>query len=269
MTRLESIVIGATSGLTLRVGTATPNDRFQWRGADGLGPPPIGVFQKNGVLQGRVPDDRTLVFRIGLNPRYHLGETVEGLREEFYALLSNPSGATLIRFIYEGATKMVTTGYISNFEVAVNSKDPEIQVTFETNSPFFKAPTKQQITGLNKGAFTITNQGTAPSGVYMTYTFTKDQPATGFKITRPESPTSPPFHIIYPSIKLGDQLVFNTEPLERFIKLIRGSLTINLIDYLSADSEWIELARGQNKLQNSDLNFNWGIVQYQPKYWGV
>lgn len=243
---------------------ARPSDPYLIKAADGLGPPRYEVFISGRFFQGRVPQNRELIFRIGLTPDYRQNQTAADLRDQLYGLLmpETADGSVPIHFMNGDTILASTVGWVSDIDPALFTKEPEVNLTFPCTEPYLHAPNTIDIVPPTKDAFTIVNAGTAPTGIEVELTFTA--PVTNwildFGATR---------MMFEHNFLTGDVLRFNTLEDRRFVTLIRGGVETGIISALSADSEWIVLHGGENHFLTSDQSFVWKRIRYQPLYQGV
>jgi hypothetical protein len=257
---------------------ALPSDTYILKSVDGLGPPDNDVsiamtVDQGGVFQGRRPQNREIVMRVGLNPNYAINQNASDLRETLYALLSpvSPTESVTVAIMNGATVLMQTPGYPKRIEIVPFSKDPEVQITIPCDTPYFSAQIPTILSGATfpsaKTNFTIDNPGSAPTGFQMEVTFTAS--LSTWQLNTYPSPTRKML-FEYPVIS-GDRIQFDTRPGSRFIRHIRGSTTTNIICSLSGDSVWMQLFRGINTLGTSSQAFNWGPgpILFVPRYWGV
>lgn len=257
---------------------ALPSDTYLLKAIDGLGPPKVDVAiamtsDQGGVYQGRRPQNREIVMRVGLNPDYGINQNASDLRETLYALLSpaSPSESVTVQ-IMNGSTVMVQTfGFPSTIDIVPMTKDPEVQIVIPCDRAYLAPTVPTILTGSTfptlKTAFTLDNPGSAPTGFQAEVTFTANLSSWQLH-THPTTTRKMLFE--YPFLS-GDRLQFDTRPGSRFIRLTRGSAVTNLIGILSGDSVWYQLLRGANILGTTSQAFNWGPgpILFTPQYWGV
>lgn len=247
------------------------SDKFRLKSADGLDPVAVDVFisstaRQGGVYQGRQPQSRQLVFQIELHPDYYSGETVEQLRTKLYGMLTpGVDDIVVVQLMSDDVTVIAqTSGHVKNFQAALFSAEPLVQITIDCVDSYFKAPNQIDLTGLSKEIASLTNVGTAPSGLHMELTFTSNLPY--WILTNVTWSKHMYFDYAFLS---GDTLKFDTTPGKRSISLVRSGTTYNILQALSADSDWFMIHGGLNIWFISSPAFNWGPVWYTPQYWGV
>lgn len=259
---------------------ALPSDRYILKAADGLGPPEVDVsiattLQQGGVYQGRRPQGREAVIRIGLNPDYAAGKTAAQLRSDLYALLT-PRGDESIQIqMVDGNTVVAKTDcYIKKFETVPFSKETEVQITFGCPDPYLEAPDlltlpspNRTISGTNT-LFDIPNIGDAPSGFVMSIVFTAQQLGS-LKIM--ENVTNPPATMtISTNINQGDTLIVDTRPGSRGVwRQVGSNDPVTVLDDFKG--RWLMLHGGLNQIKVNSPNFTWGAdgFAYLPTYWGI
>lgn len=261
------------NGLTpvdLPIVNAKPSDIYILKGADGLGPPEVDVSITNtlnagGFYQGRRPQPREVVARIGLNPNYKTNQSVADLRTSLYGLLT-PGAVDQVRIeLYDDTTLLVyATSYVKKLEISPFSKTPEVQVTLSCLQQYLLAPAPLYIDPGPVGSPTINNIGTAPAGFTMEVVFTA--PQSVFSLTDAVGK----FMTIFYSFVAGDRLIIDTRPGSRgiFVRKATNEL-INIIYALSSPSTWLMLHGGANAFSINVSTFTWGDVSYHPQYWGI
>lgn len=257
------------STVTLPIIGALPSDTFILKAADGLGPPESDVSISNsletgGVYLGRRTHSREIVLRVGLNANFKLGQTPNSLRTILYGLLTPAeTEAVKVQFLNGESIVAVTTGYVSKIEIVPFSKDPEVQIVIPCPETYLRDDVSTTVIPSTKNPFVIPNTGTAPTGFNMEITFTQAQD-TWF-LTGPQNWK---MNFEY-QFNAFDVLRFNTRPGYRSIERVRNGVVANLIYTLSPGSKWLILRGGANEFTPLRGSFNWGFVNYTPKYWGI
>lgn len=271
-TKLQFDVYNAADGtdtfVDLPVWGASPTDRFILKSVDGLGPPemslqyPESVSDGYSFLTGRQLARRQIVMRIGLNPNRAIGQTAGDLRNILYALLSGPRYVQPILNLVNGTT---TVAYVqvsvSKFETVPWSKDPEVQITFETAGPYLTGSPQQVVTPTTS-SFTVTNPGTAESGFSFQVTLTANM--SSFTLSCPAGLIK----VTYPFLS-GDRIAINTVPGTRDVTVTRSGAVTHLFNALSNGSNWFGFLAGANPTTISTANFNSGSISFYPLYWGI
>lgn len=278
MISFTKIRLSGLSSIDLPITDALPSDPYILKNADGLGPPEVDVFiaktTQGGVYQGRQPQDREPVLRVGLNPDYRLGQTATELRQELYGLLT-PSPAnqlvtlSLIDSSLSDALIAKTDGYIKRIEIVPFSRDPEVQITMSCPKPYFRAPADISPAGpLDTSAPQVTNEGTAPAGFNLSVFLTADMGNWGLGHDVVDPFDLRFMNFVYPFLS-GDNIVIETTPGIRDAKVIRSAVETNLLGYMTSDSTWLQLEGGLNSFYTESPNFTWDHFLYTPQYWGI
>lgn len=252
------------------IGGAKLSDPYILKGADGLAPPEVDVVisdtaYQGGFYQGRRPQLREISLKIGLNPDYSKGQTVEQLRTDLYSTLT-PGVNDVVRFFILDQTPIASVDcWTKKFEASIFSPTPEVLITLACKEPYFTAVEAFQLpTSSPKTQITINNYGTAPTGYNIRLTFTTS--VNGFTVTDTRGDR---IKLDY-AFSSGDTLVINTNPGTRDITVASSGGTPQSILYsMTRDSKWQLLFSGQNTLQFSSSAFNWQQLYFLPKYWGV
>lgn len=276
------LAVGSTTVVDLPIQDAISDytNPFICKGVDGLGPADIDVaisrvVPRGGVLQNKIPQNRQIIMRIGLNPDWSTGETPADLREIMYALVTGTSTSDVVNVIFlDGVTEVCrTSGYISKFETVPFSKDPQVQITIECLQPYFEkvSDTVVAIGSMSKSAPSWTNEGSALSGFHMKITLTAAYATWAIK--NQDSSKWLRFNSALigtgANFASGDVIEFDTTPGKRNAQITHSGVTTSLLSAITADSTWLELHSGLNTFAISETSFNWNNIDYGPKFLGV
>lgn len=261
---------------------ANPSGPFILKGVDGLGPPDVVVniaqtIQEGGVYQNRRAANRQVVARVGLQPEWDTGQTPEELRAMLYSLMTPKYGKLAqIQAMQDNTVIGQASGHVSKIDPAIFTKDPEVQITLDTTSPYLKAPALvyQAPVRFDSPPYTILtvqNDGDAPTGFWMQLPFTgsyisdlyfNDGQAGGQGII-----------LQGVSFAAGDKLVLDTRDGTRGVwKIPSGSANrVSLLNNLHDSSVWIQLYGGANQFVITTMAFDLpaGSFAHVPTYWGV
>lgn len=245
----------------------------------GLGPPDfvsvVDGFDSTGIpVMESVADKREIALRIGFNPG--LGQSVQELRSDLYRYISRAVRVSLMN----GSTELArTTGFIQKFEAVQFSNQPEIQITIKCMTGDFYSPDDITIPSANLTSTPIItyNEGDAPTGLDLKFTYTAVASRSSFTITKHnqlwETGTTQlenVFTVNY-TMQTNDIITISTHPSNKRVKLKRGSTTYDLAGYINSGAVWPKLYPGVNYFE-WDLSttwLTWTYATYQPRYWGV
>ena len=256
------------TAISMQIVDALPSHAYILKEATGLGPPEVDVFiastlNAGGVYQGRRPQNRELVFLIGLNPNYSVGQKVTDLREIFYGMLTpGHKDYVTVEILDVDTVLAYTTGYVKKLEIVPFDREPKLQLTIGCTEQYFQTPTDLYLEPPDKADPQIMNEGTAPAGFRMEVIFTGS--VSYWELSEHAGQK---MKITYPFLS-GDKLIIDTRPGKRGIWVVRGATT-NIIFALSVDSIWFMLHGGMNSFTTSSQGFNWGTIFYRPQYWGI
>lgn len=211
---------------------------------------------------------RTLVMRVGLNPRWSLDESYSDLRDEVYRIISaSRTGEVSLKFKNGSTVVAVISGFVSKVEASHFSKSPEMQITIKCNDPMFKS---ENAVSINMTPYdpldTIVNDtvSTAPHGFHFSVIF--PSPATTFTMTGDDWS-----FIVAPigtTFETGDILRCDSETNGKDLYITRGVTTIPLMDAVGAGSIWPILFPGANEFHLS-APADWNSFTHYYTYWGV
>lgn len=275
--------IGASS-VDFPILGADASGPFVLKGADGLGPVEVTVRMAKTVLekaiyQGKTPTLRQIIVVVGLQPEWDEGQTAEQLRTILYGLLT-PRYGQLVRaeVVHNGVVQGYAQGQVSKMEAALFTKDPAVQITLDCDYGYFLDPnqvTQEPIQSTVGGirAFTIENEGTAPSGFKMGAILNANLGTQ--LVLADDNPLGQKFQVDGINWLAGDRFVIDTRPGSRGVwrGAGGGALVSALNNMNAAVSEWMYLYGGDNTLTlNTGTPFDWDPAykfKHQPAYWGV
>ena len=258
--------------LDLPLDSAILGSQFILKSVEGLGPPDVNIAISNtlysgGVYQGRQPQNRQLVFKIGYQPDFGKNKTVGDLRSELYRFLTPKFGLPVTISIQNDVRTTIarTQGYVKSIDPDIFSEEPEVQIAIDCLSPYLMnwGQSHPNPASLPKNPLTVTNIGDAPSGFYMQLTLTA---ATGdFSFFDGYLDR---IRFIYP-FEVGDIIRFDTTPGKRAAYRIRDGVTISLLPYQHGNSKWLQLTGGANILIPSTQSIAISALIVNANYWGV
>lgn len=218
-------------------------------------------------------EQRMVVMKIGLNPRYSEFETFSDLRDALYRMIaSSRTGKVQLQFKNGEDAVAGLTGFVTKLEAPLFEKNQEVQITFNPDEPMLKA-LEPVVTAavVSPGGVTIEdNLSTAPHG--FSFVVTVDSPGPSFKVTSPTD-SGWSFEVI-PSggFLVGDVFYFSSEYNGKQLHIVRGSDTIYLMDKVTPGSVWPIMFPGVNEFDIfTTVGFDElsNAVTYYPTYWGV
>jgi len=273
-------LLGVTN-VDLPIVGADPSGPYVLKSADGLGPPNRALFrskttQEGGVRQGSRAEDRQATMLVGLQPDWDTGQTAEELRTELYGLLTPPFGLPVgMQLMLGNTVQAVAQGDISAMEAAIFSSDPAVQIVLDCDYPYFLAPAlvyQFPAKGLVSGQsyIDVENDGSAPAGFWMRLVL--QQTVAGNLVISDNSPTGQKMTIKGPW-NAGDTLTIDTRAGQRGVwrKASGSGVHVSKLNDFTADSPWIQLHKGPNRLLLNRTAFDWEDQGFghTPAYWGV
>lgn len=237
-------------------------------------------FYTSGLVSGKrfyeaVLKPREIVMRVALNPKFHINEAVEDIRDELYRIISaNRSGDVRLTWFAGGAAFCTIVGTITKFEVAYFSQMPELQITIYCPDPMFRSlnPIDWDIADLPSAnpVELPDNASTAPHGFSFKVKFT----ATTASLTIQDAPSSPDWKFtVAPTggFAANDELWFSSEfgSKQLFWNKVSGT-DKSIMDVVSDLSVWPQLFPGNNVLHFLPIaNIDWLELKYYAAYWGL
>lgn len=268
----DSVIIGGRFFQIRDYPYAQSNPEIFIKSITGLGPPEIDLFMADTAFatryyQGRRPQTREIVVRLGFNPSLLIPGGYSSLREALYDLWLSPD-ADLVQFQFMRSFSpvAVTSGYVKTFEANIFSKDPEVQVTFICPEPYIRGLGSDvnlaELNAQSRSSPSVNNIGSAPTGLRFEIAFTAA--ASSWSISRGNQKML--FNYAFLS---GDRLIVDTRPGQRAISLVRAGVTTNILVSLHSSSKWIELIGKYNLFTITPTSYNWVSLYFDPCYWGL
>lgn len=241
---------------------------------DGLDPVAVNVVVgdkmfEGGIAQGRKPQNREITVNLSFQPDYTIGQTIGSLRTALYQMMTPKLGQTVRFYLMSNDESdwIRTEGYIKNIVANPFSKDPQEQIVLSCTQPYFEHG--QYVQGnpqIFNGASVITmdNEGDAPTGFGLTFVLTA--PMSSFYIRNVND--SQRFSLTH-SFLAGDEIWIHTMHGDRYVTLVRGGTTTNILNKVAIGSDWIQLHGGLNKIYPSTINYTLKNLWFTSKRWGV
>lgn len=229
---------------------------------------------ENAGFYNFVMKSREIVVKVGLNPKVRNNESNSDIREELYRAISATRTGKVSLYFKAGTTTVASIeGAISKMEASHFTKTPEVQLTVKCDDPMFRGITPVILTDEELSAtnpvIVPDSLSTSPHGFEMQLTFVNTSPT----LTIQDQSASPNWKfIITPSggFLIGDVLHFSSEYNNKYLYLVRGVTTIQLMDKISPSSIWPILFPGSNSFHIPEIvKFNWDSITFYPSYWGV
>ena len=219
---------------------------------------------------------REVVLLISLNPQFSLGKSYSDLRDDLYrAVASSRDGLVQLQFKNGSSTIACVSGFVTKFETGMFSKTPQVQMTINCEDGMLRSLNEISVDEVILGTSNtiVDNASTAPHGFKFNITF--NAPTTSFVIRDATVPDW--LFTITPGV-IGantgfinnDQLYFSSAYNGRLVYIVRGGVTIYLVDKIQPGSIWPILFPGPNDLELVSTGaFTWNELTYYQTYWGV
>lgn len=264
----------------LNIDSSAGNNGYILKDSTGLGPPTLTAvvegFDIYGVpIMGSVADKRDIVLKIGLAPG--LGQSYGVLRDNLYKYIDR---SVVVSFMNDSLVIAQAMGYIQQVEPVHFSNQPEMQITIECEDGEFSGPQSIAIplSTLNT-LHPVFNyeEGTAPVGLDLQFTYTAVAAGTGFTISNHSKfwhmgigDVTNVFQLSYP-FATGDVITVSTKPRDKSITRLRAGVILDLAGYINGGAVWPKLYPGVNAFDWSFASswMTWISASYIPKYWGV
>lgn len=214
--------------------------------------------------------NRSVVFKIGLNPSFVDRKSYSELRDALYRMIaSSRTGKINIQFLNGTDVKASLKGFVTKFNNPLFEKTQDIEITVKCDEPLLRSPTPIVLTNLTPAHAIIQDEeSTAPHG--FSFDISVTEPFASLKITDPTD-DSWSFEVIPVSgFLVGDQVRFSSEFNDKQLYIGREGSTIYLADVIVPGSVWPILFPGNNSFVFTHPDsFDWNYLTYYPTYWGV
>lgn len=218
---------------------------------------------------------RELVFLIELSPNFGANQTVAGLRDDVYKLISSSrSGLLNVKFKNGATVVAVISGFVEKLEASHFSKTPEVQITIKCKQPLLRSPARENIVldgfvPVTPAAATILDDvSTAPHGFQFDIEFTGAMPA--FTIEDPGDPLWSFEVRPFAGFLTGDVLHFSSETDNKFLTRTRTGVTTHIAESIVAGSIWPIIFPGENNFRcDTPGSLDWVSISHYLTYWGI
>src|SRR4030095_8508366 len=233
---------------TLPVKSVSASSPYTIKDISGLDPVKADIntsdyaTQDGGFFQSARTGGRNMVFKMGYQPNYVLGKTVETLRRELYSVFP-PKGLIELRFFNsDPAFKTVKIqGYVESFSSPPFAKEPEIDVSIICPKPYCNELDVVLKNGYSSSSIIMPYDGDAEVGFTLAVTLLDSTNRLimkngidpdldlRFQVPNPITGLADPF-----SPTMFDEVIFSTIPGSKSIILNRGSTVYNLLPYVKS-----------------------------------
>lgn len=189
---------------------------------------------------------------------------IENARLLLYSYIKSKKYIKL--YITTDNRELYTEGYVESIEVDLNANPQMIQVSIICPDPYLYDVDETEMP-ISTTAVNILNLGDSETGFVTTFVMSGF--VAGLQLTN--STTNKSFKLRY-AFQTADILTLNTMRGQKSISLLRGTETINLINYIEDDTEWPQLELGNNNISfsaDSGSNLISARVSFTLLYEGV
>jgi hypothetical protein len=220
---------------------------------------------------------RNIIIRLKLKPNFTTS-TVRGLRNRLYGFFMPKSEVTLHLYYSDGLVVQID-GRVETCDAPSFTKEPRVDVSIICFDPDFIDPEPVIISGettdsttSESGRFLIPYEGTVDTGVK----FTLEMPWTGtrtlseFTIYHRKSGDIALTMDFEAPLSTSDKLIIVTIPGQKSVTLTRGLTDTSLLWAIAPQSDWIQLAQGENyiRVYTSGTPIPW-TIEYTTRYGGL
>jgi hypothetical protein len=267
----------STPEISLSSSLLPHEDPVQIFEVEGLGPVTAEVSStafatgRGEFYQGVSTGKRNIVLTLGLNPDWK-DQTISSLRKILYAYLM-PEQWVRLRFYSDDYPPVQITGIVESFTPNMFSKDPETQASILCPKPDFVAVDSTIVTGrTSEDEVAIEYTGTVSTGFELRARNSPDLGAyTGDLALINKKPSkTETFHVVNITVDSGRSFLVNTVRSSRRVQNVYDDGVANILAKMSLDSDWPELAPGENLLTvfTTDPGLDWALG-YFNRYGGL
>lgn len=212
---------------------------------------------------------RQIVLKLDLEPDF-VTETFATLRRKLYDYLM-PTETVRFRLYLDTGLYLDIEGVVEDHSSPMFEEDPKVAVTVICFKPDLLDPNLVEHSGSTVSTSTVENlnyPGSVPVGVVLTLNVNRNLAGFTMYHTGEEGVLSQ-LDFSYPLIN-GDQLVVSSLKGAKGITLTRSGVSSSLLYGRSAQSKWIEFAKGINQFRvyapGDPVPF---VLEYQVRYGGL
>lgn len=218
-------------------------------------------------------EQRDLIVRVGLNPRFHLGESYSGLRDQLYKTIAASRNGTVALNFLNGADVVASVkGFVTRVEAAQFERTQEVQLTIRADDPMLRQPTPVEVplAGQFSNNFLVQDDlSTAPHGLYLQMKVTTATPT--LNLTDPFADSWS--FVVSPQggFLVNDVIEVSSEHNNKILQVVRGATTVYLADAILLGSNWPLVFPGENRyaIGLNPNRFTLQKIEHRPTYWGV
>lgn len=214
---------------------------------------------------------RNVVMKLGYEPNYAIGESVQTLRSRLYGFLMPKSFVKLRFYISTGLTVDID-GMVESFETSLFSKTPQVSISIICFDSDFYDPTPITVNMLASPpgvgvTDSINYTGTIETGVLVS--FKANRALNGFTIVHNDIKRVGEVLTYVGPLVNGNVVNINTNPGKKSASLSGGG---SVLHRLSPESTWFRLHRGNNTFSGLVTTAGTSVpytVTYINKYGGL
>ena len=241
----------------------------------GLGPVKATIStssfgQLDGVdYQSASRDERNVVIKLALEPDY-VTTSVYDLRLRLYNFFMTKSQVVLRFHMFDGLV-VETVGRVEDCDPDMFTKEPTTSISILCFDPDLISTVPVEISGStvsDSTETTVTYAGSSDVGFELTLNV--DRSLSEFTIYHRLPDGSVSSFDVEASLVASDVVKLSTINRQKGITLTRSGATTSLLYGVSAQSEWFQLTKGDNKLRvyATGAAIPW-VVDYTPRYGGL
>lgn len=272
---LTSVDCTNPKGESLQLSLRNPTSGFIITEIVGLDPVKASVSSTQFALMDGAQyqmsrrDIRNILMTLKYAPNYAT-DTVSSLRQRLYNFFM-PKSSLDMTFHSSSFPIVMTNGRVESCEAPLFTKEPQAVVSLLCFNPDFYETGSTISNGTTSAALVstdLTYTGTVATGVIFHFTVTHAIPGFSIAVNSPTGVLET-FDFTTP-LQPGDSITVNTNPGQKAVTLMRGSLESSAIYGVAPNSKWVKLTPGINQiLVSAEGTAMPYTIEYTKKYGGL
>lgn len=193
-------------------------------------------------------ETRNIVLTLGFQPDY-VTNSVRSLRDQLYSFFM-PDSEVSLRFYDDEGLTVDTAGHVETCEPTIFTQDPGVVISIVCFDPDYLGLDPVVLTGSSTSTTTetlVTYDGSVATGIV--FVLNVNRTLTEFTIYhRPPDGTLRSMDVAA-ALVAGDVVTISTVPGSKSATLVRTGTTSSILYGVSSQSNWMQLARGDNNIR--------------------
>lgn len=243
---------------------------------EGLGPVKVTLVsskfaQQDGAqYQASQRDTRNILLKIGLEPDYTTGDTVQALRSRLYSVFM-PKMAVDLSFLLDDEQQLDISGRVESCEPTIFDQEPAVDISVMCFDPDFVDPivvVQNGVTTAGSNSSNFTYQGTVDSGIL--FQIMPNRNLSEFTIYQQASDGGLRSMDFQAPLVDGDTVTISTISGAKFANLTRADADSSILYGVDPQANWLQLTPGANAIrvyaEGDPVPYT---IQYSKRYGGL